>query len=297
MLDVPTHAVLSSDDLEVVVLPDFGARIHRLRAWGVDLLRTPPDPGTHAVDPWFWGAYVMAPWCNRITPGPTDVLGRMVDVPANFPDGSAIHGQVSHRPWEVVGDGAFRVEGGGEETGWPWRYEVTASVTVAGPALSLRYALRNLDDGPMPAGIGLHPWFRAPLDVRVPGRAVYPQNSGSPTRPEAVAGRLDLRQLGRPTIGLDATWVDLAEPAVDLAWPALGLAARLEVTAPSLDRLAVPVATPADADAVAVEPQTHGPDGLRRLLGSERDAMAALDPRATMEVAIRITVAHSSGSP
>ena len=290
MLDIPTHAVLASDDLEVVLLPDIGARIHRLRAWGVDLLRTPQDPGTHAADPWFWGAYVMAPWCNRITPGPTEVLGRMVDVPANFPDGSAIHGQVSHRPWEVIGDGAFRVEGGGEGTGWPWRYEVTASLAVAGPTLSLRYALRNLDDGPMPAGLGLHPWFRAPLDLRVPAASVYAVNSDSQARPVAVAGPLDLSTSTTPAPGLDATWVDLDEPVLGLAWPELGLAARIEVTAPSPDHLAVPVATPAGMHATAVEPQTHGPDGLRRLLRREPHALAALERGRSLELALTVAV-------
>ena len=58
-----------AEALEVIVLPQVGARLHRLRAFGHDLLRTPPDPGTHATDPYFWGAYVMAPWCNRILPG------------------------------------------------------------------------------------------------------------------------------------------------------------------------------------------------------------------------------------
>lgn len=292
MLDVPTQLVLASDDLEVVVLPDVGARIHRLRAWGEDVLRTPPDPGTHAVDPWFWGAYVMAPWCNRIRPGPTDVLGRTVDVPANFPDGSAIHGQVSHRPWEVIGDGAFRVEGGGAPTGWPWRYEVTASVAVDGPTLSLRYLLRNLDDAPMPAGLGLHPWFRAPLELCVPGMAVYPVNTDSPPRPEPVAGRLDLRTPRVPETGLDATWVDLDEPALDLSWPERGMAARIRVAAPGIDTLAVPVATP-EFHAVAVEPQTHGPDGLRRLLRGEPHALASLAPGRSVELALTVTVRHT----
>ena len=37
----PTELVLGSDELEVVLLPELGGRIHRLRAFGTDLLRTP----------------------------------------------------------------------------------------------------------------------------------------------------------------------------------------------------------------------------------------------------------------
>ena len=40
----PAELVLRSDELEVVILPELGGRIHRLRAFGTDLLRTPPDP-------------------------------------------------------------------------------------------------------------------------------------------------------------------------------------------------------------------------------------------------------------
>lgn len=293
MLDRPTEVILRSDALEVVLLPEVGARIHRIRAWGEDLLRTPTDPGAHAADPWFWGAYVMAPWCNRITPGPTDVLGRVVDVPANFPDGSAIHGQVSHRPWENAGASEFRVEGGGEETGWPWRYEVTAAAAVRGPTLTLRYVLRNLGDGTMPAGLGLHPWFRGPLELQVPGSAVYPVNSNSPASSEPAAGRLDLRTLATPAAGLDATWVDLVEPVIELAWPSRGMTATVTISAPSVDALAIPVATP-EFEAVAVEPQTHGPDGLRRLLRGESHALAALAPGRSLELALALTVRRTA---
>jgi aldose 1-epimerase len=289
MLDVPTQLVLASEELEVVVLPDVGARLHRIRAWGEDLLRTPSDPATHAADPWFWGGYVLAPWGNRVRPGPTEVLGRLVDVPANFPDGSAIHGQVSHRPWDVVGDGQFSVEGGGEGTGWPWRYVVTAWFGVDGSTLSLRYELRNLDDGPMPAGLGLHPWFLGPLELRVPAASVYPSNTESPVRAEPVAGPLDLRTSRPPAAALDATWVDLEEPAIDLVWARSGMAARFTVARPSPDTVAVPVATP-EFGAVAVEPQTHGPDGLRRLLHGEPHALAVLHPGHSLELAMTLSV-------
>ncbi|MEO6578403.1 MAG: hypothetical protein ABIO99_05845, partial [Candidatus Limnocylindria bacterium] len=100
---------VESDALEVVLLPDVGARLHRLLAFGVDLLRTPPDPARHVADPFFWGGYILAPWGNRLEAGPTDVADQAVNLEPNFDDGSAIHGQVYARPWEVVGDGRLRV--------------------------------------------------------------------------------------------------------------------------------------------------------------------------------------------
>ena len=93
------EVVIADGPLEVVVLPEAGARLHRLRAFGHDVLLTPDDPATHLADPFFWGAYVMAPWCNRIEARPTRIGAREVDLASNFPDGTAIHGQVYARPW------------------------------------------------------------------------------------------------------------------------------------------------------------------------------------------------------
>jgi galactose mutarotase-like enzyme len=121
---------LSDGTIEVVVLPDVGARLHRLRAFGHDLLRTPEDVAEHVRDPFFWGAYVMAPWCNRIAAGPVFVGSQRIALSSNFPDGSAIHGQVYARRWDRHRDGTLRVSGGGD--GWPWAYEVALRIEVAG---------------------------------------------------------------------------------------------------------------------------------------------------------------------
>ena len=48
----------SSAALEAIVLPEAGARLHRLRAFGHDLLRTPHEPAIHQADPFFWGAFI-----------------------------------------------------------------------------------------------------------------------------------------------------------------------------------------------------------------------------------------------
>ena len=287
----PAELVLRSDELEVVLLPELGGRIHRLRAFGTDLLRTPEDPAHHADDPFFWGAYVMAPWCNRAQTGPMRIAGRTVELPPNFADGSAIHGQVLSRRWQVRADGSLHVAGGGDGDGWPWAYEVVALVSVAGPTLTCDYRLVNRSDGPMPAGIGLHPWFRRPLTLRVPAEAVYPANAGSAPDPVPVAGAHDLRVAHVPEADLDGTWTALAAPRIELAWPEEDIAAAIEV---ETERLLVAVATPATIDAVAVEPQTHGPDGLRRLLSAEPNAAALLSPGESLGLTVRTTVERVS---
>ena len=63
------------DELDVTALPGIGCRLHRVRAFGVDVLRTPESPARHLDEPFFWGAYVMAPWTNRADPSPMTIAG------------------------------------------------------------------------------------------------------------------------------------------------------------------------------------------------------------------------------
>jgi aldose 1-epimerase len=274
---------LGGESIEVEVLPELGARLHRLRAFGHDLLRTPDDPATHARDPFFWGAYVMAPWCNRIDAGRITAAGRVVDLAANFVDGSAIHGQVYARAWESRGDGVFRVAAGGD--GWPWPYEVTQRIDVEADALTVELVLVNRSDAPMPAGIGLHPWFRAPVEVAIHAASVYPSNTRSRASSVPVDGIHDLRGRAAMAPGVDATWTDVEEPPVQLAWPdaRIGATLRTEGTASH-----VTAASRVDLGAVAVEPQTHAPQGLRRLLSGEPGALSQLEPGASLRLVIAL---------
>lgn len=279
---------IQSDELEVVVLPSEGARLHRLRAFGHDLLRTPADPAVHRTDPYFWGAYVMAPWCNRLEAAPVRVGSRTIDLPANFPDGSAIHGQLALAPWSIEGDGRLRVRGGG--AGWPWPYEAALNLAVAGPRLRLVLELTNRSDEPMPAGLGLHPWFVEPVLVAVRADRVYRSNLGPPGPPEPVAGAYDLRRLGEMAIGLDAAWTSLTEPPVELVWPEAGLRATLatEGTARCIVAARLP-----SIPAVAVEPETHAPQGLRRLLEGLPDPLTLIDPGRRLRLVVELVVARA----
>lgn len=277
---------LGDGPLEVVLLPQAGARLHRLQAFGHDLLRTPTDPAEHLRVPFFWGAYVMAPWCNRFPAGPTTVGAQRLDLPANFADGTAIHGQVYASEWTVEPDGvALHRSGGGDS--WPWQYEVTLIPVVSGPLLRLELAVRNDSSEPMPAGVGLHPWWRRPLELSVDAPAVYPSNDGSPAVPSAVQGPLDLRDMAEPAPGLDATWAQLGRGGVRLSWPHLGVHAVLRLSSASSH---VVVATPAELDATAVEVQSHAPDGLRRLRNGEPGAPAVLQPGERLRLELELEV-------
>jgi aldose 1-epimerase len=272
------------------VLPELGARIHRLRAFGHDLLRTPDDPARHRDDPFFWGGYVMAPWCNRIEAEPIEVGGHRVALGSNFPDGTAIHGQVYVRPWEDAGEGRFTIHGGGDGDGWPWAYEASARYAVVDRALTIELTVTNRSGTPMPAGIGIHPWFRRPLHVAIRGDAVYTDNLATTPHAEPVSGPFDLRLVGPMADDLDATWTGLSEPPVEILWPDAGIRMTMRSSSPTTHIVA---ASPHTIDAVAIEPETHAPQALRRLLGGEPGALVMLDPGATLRLESTLTFERS----
>lgn len=277
-----------TDELEVTALPSLGCRIHRVRAFGVDLLRTPDTLQRHAEEPFAWGAYVMAPWTNRADPGPMTVAGRRVDLVPNFPDGTAIHGLVSERVWDRTGASEFRIEP--PPDGWPWAHEVSATVELAGSCVRLAYRLTNLADGPMPGGVGLHPWFRRPVRIALSAGSVHPDNGASDAEHVRPNGRFALGGGPLPD-GLDATWLDVEPPRVGLRWPELGIRARMTAHAGGTP-VHVAVASPADVRAVAVEPVTNRPWALRRLTRGEAGGMRLLAPGETQELVLTLDFAR-----
>jgi aldose 1-epimerase len=296
------RVTVGGGDLEVEVLPELGARLHRLRAFGRDVLRTPEDPRTHATEPVFWGSYVMAPWCNRVEAGvPSRVGARSVELPPNFPDGSAIHGQVFTRPWEIEGGGAFAVRAGGD--GWPWAYEVRQRIAASGGTLRLEHALTNASDAPMPGGLGIHPWFLRPLRLAINAERVHEANTAAAREPVPVSGPFDLRRIRDVPDDLDGCWTDVSDPPVELEWPAVGVRATMHaavsISGPGRSEavdgaglLHVTMASPHDLDAVGVEPQTNAPQGLRRLLEGAPGGLVLLAPGQSLRLDVTLTFAR-----
>jgi galactose mutarotase-like enzyme len=92
---------------------------------------------------------------------------------------------------------------------------------------------------------------------------------------------------------LDATWAELTAPAVELAWAEAGISATMQVEAPTTYIVA---ASPGELDAIALEPQTHAPQGLRKLLKGEPGALAMLDPGATLGLGVELSFRQSAAA-
>lgn len=215
-----------------------GGRLVRLVAGGADRLAPA-------------GSFVMAPWAGRTGWGRfahDGVEHRLaVDLPPH-----AIHGTVRGVAWDVVeADGRRAVLRAPLGPGWPWPGWCEQVVELDERSLTCRAAVVAAEDGPaFPAAVGFHPWFRKPVTVELPARAMLERGDDHlPTGrrvPPAAPGE-------RP---LDDCFEDVAWPAL-LRWPD-GLVVRVEA-----EGCRYAVVYDEQDGATCVEPQTAPPDALR----------------------------------
>lgn len=270
---------LDGGDWEVELLPGIGGRLHRVRYRGTDLLRTPSDPAVHLDEPFFWGAFVMVPWCNRIANGELVFEGKRYQLPTNHPDGSAIHGDGATASWDVVSPGVLRrsaIEGV-----FPWPYEAEQRVEVATAGVSVTVSVTNVGGVPMPAGVGLHPWFVAPVALSLPAALVY--EPGLLSAPVAVEGDCDLRSGEPPAWNLDAAWTGLTSD-----YAALRVASDELELGWSGDADHVMLNSHRPFNAVAIEPQTQAPHGFERLERGLPGAVRVLAPGESLTVTVTL---------
>lgn len=283
--------VLERGPLRVELWPDLGGRIASIRWRGDELLRTAPSFEQASAEPLFWSGFPMAPWCNRVPGAWMASAEGEVRLPATWEDGSALHGEAFAQPWSVAGEGRLRFDGG--DLGFPWRYRVEAAVALEDDLLRYELTLSNRDERPMPAGLGWHPWFAADagtLELQVPFALAYEQDAGFLPIGEPHSLAEDdgaARAWTAPAWGTHALYTAPREQAVRLRWPLRGVEAELTFGA-AADHLLVFALE--SADAIAIEPQTHAPDGHRRALAGESGGVATLAPGEQLSVAYALRV-------
>lgn len=159
---------LSGAGWALTLLPALGGAIGALRHKGTDILRPTADD---AIDPLQSACFPLVPYANRIAGGRFSFGGRAVALPLNFGDHpNTLHGFGWQRAWDVVEAGPDRArlahvhDGGG---GWPWRYRAEQLFELGEHGLRVTLTLANAAREPMPAGIGLHPYFAIHAGTRL----------------------------------------------------------------------------------------------------------------------------------
>ncbi len=272
--------MLQHQAARLVVAPSPGGAIRELTWHGKDVLR----PAGATDDPFAAACFPMVPFVNRIARGEFSFAGRTVRLQPNWSeDPHPIHGQGWRATWQVKAathtSATLRFEGGGDE--WPWRYGCEQRFRLLPDELSVEIEIENLSDAPMPAMLGLHPYFpqgaEARLHARLP-RVWMTDAAALPVKEAQTPAdwRFEPRR-AMQALPLDHCFCGWDGHA-SIEWPdrAVSLRAR--------DCSFLHVYAPAGRDFFCLEPQT----GAAGALGRKTADAPALAPRDRMSIEVQL---------
>jgi aldose 1-epimerase len=251
---------LQAGRLALDLAPQAGGSIAALRFDGVDLLRPMPAEAIASGRGNGAAGYPLVPYSNRIADGRLAFDGREIQLEPNWPGvRHPMHGEGWARPWDVARHDRHSAELVHEHDGrrgWPFRYRARQSFRLDGDALSVTMAIENLERHAVPAGLGLHPFFRRDADSALSFRATGVWLGDAevlPTELVAVPPAWDYSTARRVEPGLDNCFAGWDGRAV-MTWPSRRIRLELQATAPFGHAV---VFTPADRAYFCVEPVSH----------------------------------------
>ncbi|WP_062518281.1 aldose 1-epimerase family protein [Demequina gelatinilytica] len=279
---------LTSGD-QVATIATLGAALREYTVGGREVVIPFPADELPAA---FHGM-VLAPWPNRLRDGRYEFDGRELQVPVSEPGrGTALHGMVSFAHWSVESSTESTVTltyALAASPGYPFQLELATTYALGEDGLTITTVARNVGAGPLPYGLGFHPWFApggTPLDASTlqldAASRVTVDDRLLPTGSAPVAGGFDLRE-ARSLDGLafDDAWVDVIPDAEGRSWARLGWAdgATVEIWADA-EAKAWQICTGDQVDGVrragvAIEPMTCIADAFRT-----GDDLITLEPGA-----------------
>ncbi|MFN8529260.1 MAG: hypothetical protein U0670_11655 [Anaerolineae bacterium] len=240
-------------------------------------------------------SFIMMPWCNRIKGGVLRFEGAEYTMRTEKDDGTARHGDVRKRPWEVLAadDHHIRLRFTSSQhadVNYPFRFTGEAEYKLDGRDFVWVLSLRNDDSRPMPAGFGHHPYFvREPLAVSIPCEAYFPLTDFLATgAPQPLTPTLDFRTpkpLGTYPYNHLLTTRD-GDTAAHLVYEGF----RVSMTSDSLYKHYL-IYAPEGEPFYALEPMTNANDGFNLAAqGIAESGVFVLQPGETASAAMCLTV-------
>lgn len=288
---------LVQGSLRLILDPVHGGIVRRFTltlddAGEVDLLRPMPDGSTDVLDA---ACFPLIPFSNRIGFGRFRFDGREMKMPPNFPpEPHVIHGHGWRSRWEVIdiADDRCTIAYSHPESDWPWRYRATQAFVLTDLALTVRLTLTNLDTRPIPAGIGLHPYF-----PKYPGARLNAALDHVWINDEAKLPSRRMPLDGLPVSSLLTAEIDNCfggwNGRASLTWETPGLSLDIEADWP-FDHLVNYV--PPGEDHFCVEPVSHANDAVNLAArGVDDVGFRALGSDESLSGSIRFRVRAGAG--
>lgn len=263
---------------ELTFFPECGCYWETLRIFlksqWVHLL----EPLFGDAPPFHYGSYMMAPWSNRLVDGVFEFEGKRYQLRKNFPDDTAIHGDVRHRPWTIESATSEKFVASLDsrkfpDFNYPFKLKFKHTLELSDNHLRMSLLIENVDRQHAPVGLGFHPFFKRQLisedkDIMVvlPAKKVYSDKKCIPTGPAVgVLGETDLRSerfLGNPN--LDHCFTNLTGSIIRMVYSGSQVELRYQMDS-IFSHVVVYAPNHPDGLAknfVAVEPVTHVNNGF-----------------------------------
>lgn len=302
--------------LDVAVSARCGGSIlrfarHRGDGTRIDLMRPTPADALERATAVDTACFPLVPYSNRIAWGRFTFDERAICLPPQADDPHAIHGHGWRTPWRVESRSpdrlrlSYRQGANGQganglgANGWPFAYQAFQSFELMDDRLRVTLDLENQGPEPMPAGLGLHPYFPKPpgtvLTARV-GSVWLVDEAILPVRRAAVPDAWAFTH-GRT---LDDAVLDNGFAGWDgqarITWPGLDTTLTIAATmdAPAVGGTTpfrhLVVYAPRGDNFFCVEPVSHMTDAVNR--GAESDnGMVVLGPQQRLTARIEFIVA------
>jgi aldose 1-epimerase len=157
------------------IVPDIG---NNLVSWTIvkddetlELMWIPSEiKNLHKESRKFFGNPVLFPFPGRIPKGEFQFQNQTFGVPVNFSDGTAIHGFVYDKKWEVSeisppSDKKVSVTSTYDLSSeiqkyFPFPFHLEMTYTLREYEIEIHFVANNVGDNAFPFGYGLHPYFR-----------------------------------------------------------------------------------------------------------------------------------------
>lgn len=168
------------------ISPADGGSVLSFGVGGRSILR----PGFPGADPRALASFPLVPFCNRVSDARFAFGNRNVELFAVDGEPHALHGDGWTTRWDV----AESTESSAILTLtrpagiWPWRYRAWQNFTLGDNRLTIELGVTNLSDEPMPAGLGIHPYFERPAKLTATVDGVWNGPSIIPDRWEEHRG-------------------------------------------------------------------------------------------------------------
>jgi aldose 1-epimerase len=280
---------LRTGPLAVDLAPSAGGSIARFSIDDIDLLRpmTVADQesghGNNAA------AYPLVPFSNRIANGRLSFGGEQIQLARNWPGvNHPMHGDGWSHAWHVVradetsAEIVYEHARAGDEGGWPFRYRARQSYRLDADRLSVTLALDNLENRPVPAGLGLHPFFVREADSELQCRTEHVWRTDAevlPTERTSVPPEWDFSTSRRVNETTLDNCFDGWGGRYTVRWPHRKLQVDVEASEPFRH---IVIYVPPDRPYFCVEPVSHA---------SGQVGLASLGPGETRAgtVVLRVT--------